>query len=166
MRPIACENRVGAPASRASLSGQALALVLEAMESIEKAFSTLKAVFGDPEKVLANRMDKLKSFGEMPMEKKGTKNVFSLREEWFLKIEGVLYDIIQLGKKDEDLAYEAFSKSTYNFVLSLFPVDMMRELKQTEGTRLQKMQKVLDRLGEFREEAREAAKIYGDRVPP
>ena len=89
---------------RKYLSGFALTLVPQTTESIDKAFSTLKSAFGDPKKVLENRMKLLKAIGDVPMEKKGNKNMYSLREEWFLHAEGLLYEIIQLGKKDEDLA--------------------------------------------------------------
>ena len=150
---------------RKYLSGFALTLVPETTESIDKAFSTLKSAFGDPKKVLANRMKLLKAFGDVPMEKKGSKNMYSLREEWFLHAEGVLYDIIQLGKKDEDLAYEAFAESTFNFILRLFPENMSLVLRRVEGTRQVKMEQLLVKLSEFREDAREMAKIYGDKVP-
>ena len=144
---------------RKCLTGKALALVPETTEDIEKALSTLKAAFGDPEKILAHRLKLLRSFGDMPTERKGSKNLFSEREEWFLKIEGVIYDIIQLGKKDTDLAYEAFSKSTINFVLALFPMGMMRELQSLGGSRGEKLDKILNKMKEFREESREAAKV-------
>ena len=45
---------------RKYLSGFALGLVPETTESVEKAFATLKAAFGDPKKVLVDRMQKLK----------------------------------------------------------------------------------------------------------
>ena len=151
---------------RKCLSGKALALVPESTEGIEKALATLKAAFGDPEKILAHRLGKLKSFGNMPSEKKGSSNIFSDREEWFLKIESVIHDIIQLGKKDTDLAYEAFSKSTINFILALFPMGKMRELQRLEGSRGEKLENMLRKMGDFREEAREAAKVYGDKLPP
>ena len=151
---------------RKCLSGKALTLVPDTMEGVDKALATLKAAFGDPEAILAHRLKKLKTFGSMPTEKKGSGNLFSEREEWFLKIEGVIHDIIQLGKKDPDLAYEAYSKSTINFILALFPIGMMREMQKLEGTRGEKMEAMLKKMGEFREEAREAAKVYGDRLPP
>ena len=151
---------------RKCLTGKALALVPETTEGIEKALATLKAAFGDPEQILAHRLKKLKTFGDMPTEKKGNVNLFSEREEWFLRIEGVIHDIIQLGKKDDDLAYEAYSKSTINFILALFPMGMMRELQRLEGSRGEKLENMLKKMAEFREEAREAAKVYGDRLPP
>ena len=151
---------------RKCLTGKALALVPESTEGIEKALTTLKAAFGDPEKILAHRLGKLKSFGDMPSEKKGNNNLFNEREEWFLKIESVIHDIIQLGRKNMDLAYEAYSKSTINFILALFPMGMMRELQRLEGSRGEKLENMLKKMGDFREEAREAAKVYGDKLPP
>ena len=105
---------------RKYLSGYALVLVPQTTESIEKAFETLKSAFGDPQKLLANRLKKFKLIGPYPLERKGGKSVFNLQEEWFLNAEGILYDIIQLGKKNEDLAYEAFAESNFNFIQSCF----------------------------------------------
>ena len=54
---------------RKTLSGFALSLVPEITETIEKAFATLKSAFGDPKKVLEDRMKKLKAVGDVPSDK-------------------------------------------------------------------------------------------------
>ena len=152
---------------RKNLSGFALGLVPESTESIEKAFVTLKAAFGDPKKVLEDRMRKLKLVGDLPGNKlTNNKNGFRKQEEWYLTIEGILHDIIELGKRDEDLAYEAFSESTFNFVLSLFPISMVDKLEEVQGNRKQKLEAVLTKLATFRDKARRLGKVYGDKVPP
>ena len=152
---------------RKNLTGFALGLVPESTENIEKAFTTLKAAFGDPKKVLEDRMRKLKQCGDLPGDKlSNNKNGFRKQEEWYLNMEGILYDIIELGKRDEDLAYEAFSESTFNFVLSLFPINLVEKLEEVQGNRKQKLEAVLTKFSSFREKARRFGKVYGDKVPP
>ena len=152
---------------RKTLSGFALGLVPESTESIDKAFATLKAAFGDPRKVLDERMKKLRHVGDLPSEKlNNSKNGFRKQEEWYLNVEGLLYDIIELGKRDDDLAYEVFSSSTFNFILSLFPIKLAEQLEEVEGTRREKLTKVLEKLAAFREKVHRLGRIYGDKVPP
>ena len=152
---------------RKNLSGFALGLVPESTETVEKAFATLKAAFGDPKKVLEDRMKKLKQVGDLPGERQANnKNGFRKQEEWYLNIEGLVHDIIELGKRDEDLAYEAFSENTFHFVLSLFPISVVEKLEEVQGNRKQKLEAVLAKLSSFREKARRMGKVYGDKVPP
>ena len=72
---------------RKYLSGYALTLVPQTTESIDKAFETLKSAFGDPSKLLKDRLKKFKSIGHFPLDKKDGKSVF-------LNVDGILYDII------------------------------------------------------------------------
>ena len=121
---------------RKVLSGFALALVPESTATIEKAFETLKNAFGDPRKVLDDRMTKLRAVGDLPPERLGTdKPGFKKQEEWYLTIEGLLAEIIALGDREEDLAYHAFSEQTFNYILSLFPSDLADKLAEVAGTR-------------------------------
>ena len=121
---------------------------------MEKAFATLKAAFGDPKKVLEDRMKKLKQVGDLPGERQANnKNRFRKQEEWYLNIKGLVHDIIELGKRDEDLAYEAFSENTFHFVLSLFPISVVEKLEEVQGNRKQKLEAVLAKLSSFREKA-------------
>jgi hypothetical protein len=77
---------------RKLLSGFALSLVPESTESIDKAFDSLKSAFGDPRKVLEDRMSKLKAVGDLPPERLANeKPGFRKQEEWYLTIEGLLY---------------------------------------------------------------------------
>ena len=106
---------------RKVLNGFALALVPESTDSIDKAFETLKSAFGDPRKVLEDRMAKLKTLGDLPSDRlAGNKPGFRKQEEWYLSIEALLSEIISLGQREEDLAYHAFSEQTFNFVLSVY----------------------------------------------
>ena len=150
---------------RKVLSGFALSLVPESTESIEKAFKTLKTAFGDPKKVLEDRMKRLKSVGDLPPDKVGDKPGFRKQEEWYLNIEGIIAEIIELGGRSEDLAYHAFSEQTFNFVLSLFPCDAVK-LYEVQGNRKQQMIALKDKLVSLRLRAQRLGKIYGDKPPP
>ena len=103
----------------------------------------------------------------MPSERLASnKNGFRKQEEWYLNMEGLLHDIIELGKRDEDLAYEAFSENTFHYVLSLFPLSLVEKLEEVQGNRKQKLEAVLVMFGSFRDKARRMGKVYGDKVPP
>ena len=116
---------------RKTLSGFALSLVPESTETIEKAFATLKSAFGDPKKVLEDRMKKLKAVGDVPSDKLSNGQPgFRKQEEWYLVMEGLLAEVIELGERNEDLAYHAFSEQTFNYILSLFPCEMAAKLAE------------------------------------
>jgi hypothetical protein len=152
---------------RKVLSGFALALVPESTATIEKALETLKNAFGDPRKVLDDRMTKLRAVGDLPPERLANdKPGFRKQEEWYLTIEGLLSEIISLGDRGEDLAYHAFSEQTFNFVLSLFPSDLADKLAEVDGSRKEQLRGVMAKLGTFRMRAQRLGKIYGNKAPP
>ena len=152
---------------RTVLSGFALSLVPESTETIEKAFSTLKSAFGDPKKVLEDRMKKLKALGDLPADKLANdKPGFRKQEEWYLNVEGLLSEIIELGDRHEDLGFHAFSEQTFNFLLSLFPCDMAAKLSEVVGNRREQLVAVKVKLTIYRVRAQRLGKIYGDKAPP
>ena len=152
---------------RKFLTGFALSLVPESTETVEKAFSTLKTAFGDPKKVLEDRMRKLKSVGDLPPDKlSNEKPGFRKQEEWYLNIEGILSEIIKFGGRHEDLAYHAFSEQTFNFILSLFPCDLAAKLAELDGNRKEQMEALKEKLSTFRLRSQRLGKIYGDKPPP
>ena len=152
---------------RKYLNGFALPLVPESTESIEKAFQSLKTAFGDPRKVLDDRMAKLKAVGDLPPEKLSNERPgFRKQEEWYLTVEGLLSEIIALGDREEDLAYHAFSEQTFNFILSLFPSDLADKLAEMVGSRREQLVGVQSKLGNFRLRAQRLGKIYGNKAPP
>ena len=152
---------------RSVLSGFALSLVPESTETSDKAFSTLKSAFGDPKKVLDDRMKKLKATGDLPADKLANDRPgFRKQEEWYLTVEGLLSEIVELGDRHEDLGFHAFSEQTFNFLLSLFPCDMAAKLSEVVGSRREQLVAVKDKLGIFRVRAQRLGKIYGDKAPP
>ena len=149
------------------LSGFALSLVPEATENIDKAFASLKSAFGDPRKVLDDRMAKLKAVGDLPPEKLANDRPgFRKQEEWYLTIEGILAEIIDLGEREEDLAYHAFSEQTFNFILSLFTSDLADKLAGVVGSRREQLVAVKEKMSHFRLRAQRLGKIYGNKAPP
>ena len=141
---------------RKVLSGFALSLVPESTETIDKAFETLSNAFGDPKKVLDDRMKKLGN------EKPG----FRKQEEWYLHIEGLLGEIIELGNRNEDLGYHVYSEETFNFIVSLFPTDIASKLAEIISSRKEKLGKVKENLVSYRQRSQRLGKIYGDKPPP
>ena len=81
-------------------------------------------------------------------------------------MEGLLAEVIELGERNEDLAYHAFSEQTFNYILSLFPCEMAAKLAEVVGTRKQQLVAVKDKLAGFRGRAQRLGKIYGDKPPP
>ena len=152
---------------RSVLSGFALSLVPDSTDSIDKAFTTLKGAFGDPKKVLEDRMKKLKSLGDIPGDKlTNDKPGFRKQEEWYLNVEGLLTEIIELGDRHEDLGFHAFSEQTFNFLLSLFPCDMAAKLSELVGSRRQQLVALKDKLAVYRQRSQRLGKIYGEKAPP
>ena len=125
-------------------------MVPESTETIEKAFSSLKSVFGDPRKILDDRIAKLKAVGDLPPEKLANERPgFRKQEEWYLTVEGLLAEIISLGDREEDLAYHAYSEQTFNFILSLFPSDLADKLAEVVGSRKEQLESVKVKLANF-----------------
>ena len=152
---------------RSVLSGFALSLVPDSTDSIDKAFTTLKSAFGDPKKVLEDRMKKLKGLGDIPGDKLANdKPGFRKQEEWYLNVEGLLSEIIELGDRHEDLGFHAFSEQTFNFLLSLFPCDIAAKLSELVGSRRQQLVALKDKLVVYRERSQRLGKIYGEKAPP
>jgi hypothetical protein len=139
---------------RKVLSEFALSLVPESTVNIDKAFDILKSAFGDLRKVLDDRMYKLKAVRDLPPERlDNEKSGFRKQEEWYLTIEGLLSEIIDLGERKEDLDYHTFSYQTFKFVLSLFPSDLAswatselehRDLARSMETKLHQVLSLLE----------------------
>ena len=117
--------------------------------------------------MLEDRMKKLRATGDLPPDKMvNGKPGFRKQEEWFLNIEGVLSEIIELGGRNEDLGYHAFSEQTFNFVLSLFPPDIAVTLTEVKGTRQEQLVMVKSKLANLRLRSQRLGRIYGDKPPP
>ena len=63
----------------------------------------------------------------------GTKGGYKAQVEWLLKAEALLVGIIDLGQKNEDLDREAFSDTTVNSFIKLFPHNIFRKMLNLPG---------------------------------
>ena len=79
--------------------------------------------------VMQNRKEKLLCMGPLPEAGVLNKGGHSKRITWCLELEKVLAEIVELGERNDALAKEAFTKSTINLVIGLFPADIRRDMK-------------------------------------
>ena len=145
---------------RENLKGQALRLVPETTEDIDAAWKVLKEAFGDAARVLQHRLDILQSMGDLPPE--GTDRgapSFAKRIEFLIKLENTVRDIIELGKgDDDDLMYLAFNSRTVGTIVNKFPNYQILKLNKLGGRGEQRLEKIMNKIAEFRTEAQELEK--------
>jgi hypothetical protein len=120
---------------RENLRGDALKQVPETVTDMEFAWFYLKDGFGDPLRILKERIRALDSINALPPVKKK-----ETRVTWFLEFESVLKDVIQLGEQNQgSKSYcTAFSDFTLEKILHALPdegedVFLRKELSSAEG---------------------------------
>ena len=123
---------------RSCLKGNALSLVPESsVKNIDDAWAALEAAFGSPERLMRSKKDAISKLGYIPKENsgKGQPN-FQNQITWYLKLESLLSEIIDLGSKSTDLEREAFSPSHINFIIGSFrgSNSKMLQLAQCSGS--------------------------------
>ena len=128
---------------RENLFGGAKLIVPEGMDDIDSAWEVLEAAFGGEDKVMQNRKDKLADLGSLP-DAGVLKAGQSKRVTWCLELERLLADIVELGNRSDALAKEAFSKSTINLIIGLFPSDIRKDMIKAPGEGYDKLLEVID----------------------
>ena len=128
---------------RENLRDGAKLVVPEGTTNIERAWELLEVAFGGEDKVMQNRKDKLLAMGALP-EASARKGGQSRRVTWCLELERVLAEIIELGNRNDELAREAFSKSTINLVIGLFPANIRRDMIKAAGEGSDKLTAIID----------------------
>ena len=98
---------------------------METTVNVDKALPTLKLAFGNPQKILAKQIGHLKNFEPLQCEQKKGKKLNNCQEEWFLKVEGVLHDIVKLEKQDKETLSYCYSQ--WRWLLSYGKVCRVRE---------------------------------------
>ena len=124
---------------REHLSGFALSLVPDTVKDIEVAFKALEDQWGDPGRVLESRQQELKKLGNLPGRDGYGKENYQKQVQWYLKFDGILGDLIDLGDRDEDLAHEVFRQDVIRDILNLFPTRLHLKLTKIEGKRREKI---------------------------
>ena len=138
---------------REMLSGFALSLVPDNMRSIDAAFQALKQQWGDPERVLESRLVELRKLGPLPVKDSNGQPNYQKEVQWYLTLDGILHDIIEIGGRSDDLADEAFKQSTIREILNMFPDRIHLKLTSLPGRRKQKLTNIRDYLTTYRTNA-------------
>ena len=128
---------------RENLRDGAKLVVPEGTTDIDRAWEILEAAFGGEDKVIQSRKDKLQAMGSLP-DANSLKGGQSRRITWCLELERVLSDILELGNRNEELAREAFSKSTINMIIGLFPPNIRRDMIKAAGDGSDKLLAIID----------------------
>ena len=117
---------------REVLRGHAKKLVpLSLTNSIDDAWEALTKAYGDPARLMQNRKDSLLKLGPLP--KENGKGGRRSQIEWFLELEAILRNIIDLGNKTNAMYGEAFSATTFRTIQKMFPPNLMRKLMKCSG---------------------------------
>ena len=95
---------------REQLNGFAKSLVPDNMRDIADAFQAHSEQWGDPERVLDSRLRDLKKLGQLPDRVMNGQPNYQKQVQWYLTLDGILPDILELGARSDDLADEAFKQ--------------------------------------------------------
>ena len=138
---------------RENLKGEALKYVPQTISTLEKAWSNLSDAYGDPLRILKERIKVLDAIKALPPMKKK-----DARVTWFLEFESVLEDIIELGGDEigQRSYCTAFSEFTLEKIISAFPDDgedvLLRvELSSVDGEGKTQFENIKKKITEFRQ---------------
>ena len=124
---------------------------------VEKGWEILTKHYGDHSNTMKARKDALNSMGKLPDLMKG--QGYMKQVEWYINLDHILGDIIELGDRSTELEREAYSQSTITTVLNLFPGGMLPKLLKVVGEGKSKFEGIREKIEGFREIAQEVAKI-------
>ena len=124
------------------------------MTDIEEAFSRLNEAFGNPSKVMNFNLKALEELGMMPSEKLPNGQLsYTKKIEWLLRLEVILAKILDLSKRNTQLAHEAFSSGTYRKLWARFPSQVLDKLVRIQGTDGSRLEAILEKIKEMRQHA-------------
>ena len=151
---------------RSCLKGNALSLVPESsVKSISEAWSALEAAYGAPERLMRSKKEAINKLGCIPKENsgKGQPN-FKNQINWYLQLESLILEVIELGKKSVDLEKEAFSPSHINSIIGLFrgANTKMLQLAQCPGSGSSQLAAILAKISAMRSDAQKLLNITQD----
>ena len=151
---------------RSCLRGNALSLVPESsVRTISDAWSALEAAFGAPERLMRNKKESIIKLSFIPKENsgKGQPN-FKNRITWFLQLESLLSEVIELGSKSTDLEKEAFAPSHINSIIGMFrgANAKMLQLAQCSGSGSTQLKNILEKISTMRSDTQKLLNITQD----
>ena len=139
---------------RECLRGSALGRVPDGTKDIEEAFTRLNEAFGNPSKLMSHNIKALEDLGMMPSEKLPSGQLsYTKKIEWLLKLEVILDKILDLSKRDTQLAHEAFSSGTYRKLWARFPTQVLDKLVKIEGKDGSRLEAILEKIRQMRKHA-------------
>ena len=140
---------------RENLRGEALKHVPETVQDLQIAWDHLKEAYGDPLRMLKERIKALDSIKALPPVKKK-----EARVTWFLDFESILEDVIQLGgERPGSKSYcTAFSEYTLEKILSALPdegedVGLRKELSAVDGEGKDQFEALKKQISKFRQDS-------------
>ena len=143
---------------REVLRGHAKKLVPQStVNDIDEAMEILNKAFGDPVRLMTYRKDSLLKLGFLPRE--NAKGGVKTQVEWYLEVESLLKNIIDLGKKSSELDREAFSGSSMNNIMRMFPSNLQRKLDECPGDGSDRVEAMLKKIAGFRSTAQRRKNI-------
>ena len=137
---------------REALKGHAKKLVPQSItNNIDEAWEILGKAFGDPIRLMKYRKDSLVKLGTLPRD--NAKGGVKAQVVWYLEAEALIQNILDLGKKSPALDREAFSISTINMILRMFPSHIMTKLNKCQGDGSDKVCAMLKKISILRSDA-------------
>ena len=98
-------------------------------------------------------MKELKKLGHLPGKDGAGPENYQKQVQWYLTLDGLLQDLIELGDRNDDLGYAAFNPDVIRGVLNLFPPKLHLLLTCLPGTRREKLANIKEKLIAFRSDA-------------
>ena len=121
--------------------------------SIDDAWSELDKAFGDQFRPVRFKKEALLKLGELPKLTSG--NAFKAQVLWYLEVEALLKDLIELGSRSDRLYSEAFCDTTIRSIYRMFPVKLMHKLIKCQGNGKENVEAILIKISELRSKAQE-----------
>ena len=143
------------------LKGYAKKLVPKSLTGdIDEAWKVLDKAFGNPMRLMNYRKEALLKLGFLP--KPNGKGGLKAQVEWYLEVESLVQNIIDLGKKSSKLEREAFSDSTIKSIKKMFPMSLGDKLNKCTGDGSEEMEAILKKITDFRLRAQENQLVYDE----
>ena len=113
---------------REMLKGSIQRIIPENLEDIEQAFQLLKAIYGDPSRVMKAKKAKLMALGNFPKPGSKQPSHLKMQVEWLVSMELLLKEVFHLSTLSKDMYCEIFSPSTLRSIKSFFPYYLLEEM--------------------------------------
>ena len=88
----------------------------------------LKAIYGDPSRVMKAKKAKLMALGNFPKPGSKQPSHLKMQVEWLVSMELLLKEVFHLSTLSKDMYCEIFSPSTLSSIKSFFPYYLLEEM--------------------------------------